>query len=87
MALDDKLESLFADLKQYRDELRVQMHLARSELRDEFEELESQWERLQPRLEKAAEDAAETGKEALDALEKAGSAILDGFRRIRDDLK
>ncbi len=87
MELDDKLESLLGDLKQYRDELRVQMHLAKAELRDEFEELETQWEKLQPRLEAAARDAAEAGREALDSLTEAGEAILKGFKRIRDDLK
>jgi len=87
MELDDKLESLLGDLKQYRDELRVQMHLAKAELRDEFEELETQWEKLQPRLEAAARDAAEAGREALDSLTEAGETILKGFKRIRDDLK
>jgi len=87
MESNEKLESLLADLKQYRDELRVQMHLAKAELRDEFEELENNWQKLQPRLEKATQDAAEAGKEALDALFDAGEAILKGFKRIRDDLK
>jgi len=87
MERDDKLESLLSDLKQYRDELRVQMHLAKAELRDEFEELEARWEKLQPRLENATRDAAQAGKEALDSLAEAGEAILNGFKRIRDDLK
>lgn len=87
MEPDDKLESLLGDLKQYRDELRVQMHLAKAELRDEFEALETQWEKLQPRFEAAARDAAEAGREALDSLTEAGEALLKGFKRIRDDLK
>lgn len=87
MERDDKLDSLLNDLKQYRDELRVQMHLAKAELRDEFQELEERWDKLQPRLESAARDAADAGKEALDSLAEAGEAILKGFKRIREDLK
>ena len=37
---NEKLENLWQELKTERDELRVQMHLAKAELRDEWEELE-----------------------------------------------
>ena len=45
-------------LREERDELRVQMHLAAAEVRDEFEELEEKWSQLETRLRAASREAA-----------------------------
>lgn len=83
---DDKLEALFEDLKRQRDELQLQIHLAKAEARAEWEKLELEWEKLKPRLDMAARDAARTGKEMRDVLEQAAEVIKKGYQRIRSDL-
>jgi predicted nuclease with TOPRIM domain len=83
---DDKLDELFEELKRQRDELRLQIHLARAEARSEWEKLEARWDEIRPRLDMAARDAANTGKEMLEVLEQAAEVIRKGYQRIRSDL-
>lgn len=82
--VEQKLAELKADLRQARDELRVQMHLAKADARDEWDRLESQWDEFEKKMdnvEDAAEDAAEDVGKALSAL---GEEIKAGYQRIRD---
>lgn len=84
--IDQKLTNLKQDLREARDELRVQMHLAKADARDEWEKLEPKWDEFQQKLDKvedAAEDAAEDIGEALSSL---GDEIKSGYERIRKAL-
>ncbi len=82
----EKLDTLFEDLKQQRDELRLKIHLAKAEARTEWENLESRWDEIKPKLDQAKNDAANTASEVLGALELAGEAIKKGYHRIKRDL-
>jgi hypothetical protein len=81
--LDDLIESL----KQQRDELRVQMHLAGAEAKEEWERLEKKWNRFV--AEKSAEskpvrDAVEeSAKDVGTALEQVAEELKKGYQRIR----
>ena len=82
--VEQKLAELKADLRQARDELRVQMHLAKADARDEWDKLEDQWDEFEKKMDKvedAAEDAAEDVGKALSTL---GEEIKAGYQRIRD---
>ena len=46
-----EFEDLVADLKQKRDELRLQIHLASKEVQDEWEELEQKMQEFSSRAE------------------------------------
>jgi len=84
--VEQKLAALKEDLRQARDELRVQMHLAKADARDEWESLESKWDDFEQKLDKVedvAEDAAEDVGKALSAL---GDEIKSGYERIRKAL-
>ena len=85
MALE-KIEELFEDLKQQRDELRVQMHLAKTEAKQEWDKLEDKWDDIRPKLERVKDHTTEASKETWGALELAGEAIKKGYQRIRRDL-
>jgi len=79
---DEKLAALKQDLAQTRDELRVKMHLAKADARDEWEELEGKWhdfERKWDTVEDAAEDVAQDVGQALARL---GAEIKSGYKRI-----
>ena len=54
---DDRLEDLIDNLKTQRDELRVQMHLAKAKIRDESEEIEKKWAHAEARFEEQGPDA------------------------------
>lgn len=87
--VEDKVEGLFEELKQKRDELRVQMHLASKELKDEWDELEDKMEEFSGKAKQFADDAKlrETGSGLGDALGKLGHEIKLGYERIRDAIK
>ena len=76
--LDDMLE----DLKRRRDELRVQMHLASKELREEWDELEDKMEHF------AAKARLKQTREGVgNALGELGREIGEGYKRLRDALR
>lgn len=81
---DERLESLKAELVQTRDELRVQMHLAKADARDEWEELEGKWSEFEQKMDKVEDAAEEAAKDVGEALSALGSEIKAGYKRLRD---
>jgi len=79
------LESLLEELKQKRDELRVRMHLASKEIKDEWEELEEKMEDFSGKAKQFANDAKlkETGEGLGDALGKVGHELKLGYERLK----
>ena len=75
-------DDLVEDLKQKRDELRVQMNLASKELRDEWDELE---EKTKHFMEQA--ELSKTGEGIGDALKDLGGELKKGYQRVRDAIK
>lgn len=76
------IEKLVEELKQKRDELRVQMHLASKEVQDEWDEFEDKWEDFSRKANLEA-----TGEGLGDAMEKLGHELKLGYQRLRDALK
>lgn len=79
-----RAEQLLQELQRKRDELRVKIHLAGAEAREEWEKAEKKWERLRSRLAVVGEAAEETGDDVGEALEQLGEELRKGYRRIRD---
>ena len=75
-------DDLIDDLRQKRDELRVQIHLASREIKDEWEELE---EKSRQFLSNA--EIARTGEGVGDALGELGEELKKGYQRIRKAIK
>lgn len=73
-------------LRTERDELRVRMHLARAELRDEWKVLEKKWEQLERRLEKAGTDAIAASRDVGSTAGTVAEEIAAAYRRIRERL-
>jgi hypothetical protein len=83
------IDDLLDDLKQKRDELRLKMHLASKDAKDEWEELEEKMAEFSSDAKKFAEDAKikETGEGLGEALGKLGHEIKLGYERLRDAIK
>jgi vacuolar-type H+-ATPase subunit D/Vma8 len=77
-----EFDDLVADLKQKRDELRLQIHLASKEVQDEWEELEEKMQDFSSRA-----DLGKTTEGIGDALGKVGQELKLGYKRIRDAIK
>lgn len=75
-------DDLIDDLKQKRDELRVQMNLASRELKEEWEELEGRSRDFLARAE-----IERTGEGISDALGELGEELKKGYQRIRKAMK
>ncbi len=76
------IDDIVEQLKQTRDELRVQMHLATRELQDEWHELE---EKAEDFVSKAK--LGESGEGIADAMGQLGNELKQGYERIRDAMK
>jgi len=75
-------DDLVDDLKQKRDELRVQMHLASREVKDEWEELEEKTRKFMVKAE-----VSRTGEGVGEALGELGEELKKGYQRIRKAIK
>ena len=54
------LKNLIDDLKQQRDEINVQLHLAKAEVRDEWDKLEPKWEEVKGKMATVSEAAGQS---------------------------
>ena len=83
------IDEILGDLKQKRDELGVQIHLASKEVKDEWEELEEKMEDFSGKARQFADDAKlkETGAGIGDALGQLGSELKQGYDRIREAMR
>ncbi len=75
-------DEIFEELKQKRDELRVQMNLASKEAQEEWEELEDKMKEFSRRAQ-----LERTGEGVGDALGSLGHEIKLGYQRLRDAIK
>jgi uncharacterized protein YhaN len=82
-------DAMLKELRQKRDELRVQMNLASKEVKEEWDELEEKMDEFTRKTRQFANDAKlrETGAGVGDALGKLGHELKLGYGRIRDALK
>ena len=82
-------DDLMQDLKQVRDEMRLQIHLASKEAKEEWDELEDKMEDFSAKAKKFSDDAKlrETGEGLSDALGKVGHELKLGYERLRKAMK
>jgi len=85
---DDKnlMDDLIEDLKRQRDEIRVQMHLAKAEAKEEFSKLEERWEDLQKRIKSAGNEAVNAGKEVKNAVGIVAEELVEAYKRVKKKL-
>lgn len=83
------LDDLLEDLKQLRDEIRVQVNLASKDAQDEWEELEEKMEEFSGKAKQFADEAKlkETGEGLGQALGQLGHELKLGYERVRDAIK
>jgi hypothetical protein len=90
MAWQNKLEELITSLEQERDELRVKVHLASLDAKDEFAALETRLDALRARMVSAKDDAKESaggvGEVVSETARKMADDLKDGYRKIRERL-
>lgn len=74
------------DLERERDELRVKLHLAKADAKDEWVRLEEKMDRLRARIRSAGREADEAAADVGDAAKRLWDEVKEGFERIRKDI-
>ena len=81
--LQDELEKL----EQMRDELRLQAHLFKADMKDEWANLEEKFGKIKRNLRPVQKAAEETLEDVGEATGLLIDSVFDGFKRLRDSLK
>lgn len=81
--LDRELHKLLEDLKTQRDELRVRLHLAKAEAKDEWARLDRMWEHMHGRIAAVEREAGRTAEDVAAAIRLAAEDLHKGYQRVR----
>jgi len=82
----DDLKKMVEDLKQQRDEINLQLHLAKAEVRDEWDKLEPKWEDVKGKMATVGEVAGQAAESVMAAAGLLADEIKQGYDRIKKAL-
>ena len=78
------VKSELEELRRMRDELRVQAHLGKAEVRDRWEALERALRPLESKGKRTSRAAEEPLRQLEQDLRKLAADLREGYRQIRD---
>jgi CBS domain-containing protein len=84
--VSDRIHEELNSLRRTRDELRVQIHLARADGKDLWEQLEHKFDEMEAKLKSVARGAKAPLHNVGDAARLLLDEIGDGYRKIRETL-
>ena len=84
--MSDDLEKLWQNVKTQRDELRVQGHLAKAELEDEWHDLELKWETAEKNLQHFQSQAKDVSDDWKDSARVVMEELSSAYDRIKSRL-
>ncbi len=83
MTLRERLERELEDLRAMRDELRVRLHLGKLDAKEQWEQIEKQWQHVESKLKLAGE----AGREVAEDIGEASSLVIEemkeGYIKLR----
>ena len=82
----DDLKKMVDGLKQQRDEINLQLHLAKAEVREEWDKLEPKWEDVKGKMDAVSEVAGQTTESVTAAAGLLADEIKEGYERIKKSL-
>ena len=82
----DTLRSAVMDLERRRDELRLKLHLAKADARDEWERTEQKWERVRTDLQRAQQGTGKAVEEIAGGVQNLIDEISNSYKRIRSTI-
>jgi len=86
MDIKKELNELTDALKQQRDEIEVQIHLASMEAKDEWHEGEKQWGEFVDALGVITDDTKEASADLIHATKIIGDELKETYKRISERL-
>ncbi len=79
---NQSVNDMLQDLKQKRDELQVQVHLAKLEANDEWKTIQVKLEKVELKAKELAKATSESSSEIATAAKLLGQEIREGFKNI-----
>lgn len=79
----DELVRFLEELGRQGDELKLKLHLATADARDEWAKLEEKWEDLKGKLDTVCETAEDVSEDIAAAVKQLLVEIEKGYERIR----
>jgi uncharacterized protein (DUF342 family) len=86
MNIRDELEKFRDGLIQQRDELRVQLNLAKLEAQEEWHKTEEKLEEFKSKLAAVADEAKDASEDVLTSVKMLGEEIKSAYERIKSRL-
>ena len=77
------LEELITKLKQERDELNLQMHLASMDAKDEYDRISGKVDELSGQYDPVKDAVGETAGNVVSARGVVADELKEGFKRVR----
>jgi len=77
------IDSIIESLKQQKDEIRLQIHLASAETRDELSRLEKKLEELTAKADVFRKETGDASANVIEAAKLVADEVKHGFERIR----
>jgi predicted nucleic acid-binding Zn-ribbon protein len=81
--LKDEINELIAELKQVRDELKVQLHLAKEDIKDDWDQVEGNLEKLEAKARNIGDAAKDASGDVGEAAKLLAEEVKSGFDKIR----
>ena len=85
--LKDDFDAIMKFLHRERDELRVKIHLAKAEAKEEWQELEEKWHDLAEKANHVGEAAGEVSHNLKAATDLLADELKQGYARIKKAFK
>ncbi len=82
-----RLNDLLDELKQERDHLRVRTHLLTADLKQEWEEVELKFQRVEDRFAHLRSSVKESSEDVAVATNLLAEEIANAYRRFRNTIK
>lgn len=83
----ETIDKLMEDLKQWRDELNLQMHLGKAEAKDLWDETEEKWQHLRSQLDSIENETSDAAKDVGAASMLLVEEIKQGYERLKKMVK
>ncbi|MCB1644679.1 MAG: hypothetical protein KDI36_04465 [Pseudomonadales bacterium] len=80
------MSQLWQEVKTLRDELRVQIHLAGAEARDEWQRLEARYQDASKKLDELGQQTESVAEDVVDSLGIVAEELGKAYQRIRQRL-
>jgi gas vesicle protein len=86
MNIRDSLQQVKEQLQQQRDELAVQISLAKMEAREEWEVAETKFAVFRAKLDEAADEAKDAAGDVMQSAAELGEELKRAYERVKSKL-